>query len=29
MGIDPVVGFFVLGIAAGYLGSDLKLSSGL
>ncbi|MFY8044658.1 MAG: sodium-dependent bicarbonate transport family permease [Rhodoferax sp.] len=29
MGIDPVVGFFVLGVVAGLLGSDLKLSSGL
>ncbi|WP_043703198.1 sodium-dependent bicarbonate transport family permease [Tepidimonas taiwanensis] len=27
--IDPVVGFFVLGLVAGLLGSDLKLSSGL
>ena len=29
MGLDPVVGFFVLGVVAGLLGSDLKLSSGL
>jgi len=27
--LDPVVGFFVLGLAAGFLRSDLKLSSGL
>lgn len=27
--IDPVVGFFVLGVVAGLLRSDLKLSSGL
>lgn len=29
MSIDPVVGFFVLGIIAGLLGSDLKISGGL
>ncbi|MFN4265643.1 MAG: sodium-dependent bicarbonate transport family permease [Aquabacterium sp.] len=29
MSIDPVVGFFVLGIVAGLLGSDLKISGGL
>ncbi len=29
MSIDPVVGFFILGLVAGLLGSDLKLSSGL
>lgn len=29
MSLDPVVGFFVLGLAAGFLRSDLKLSSGL
>ncbi len=29
MSLDPVVGFFVLGIVAGLLGSDLKLSNGL
>jgi len=27
--IDPVVGFFVLGLVAGLLGSDLKVSGGL
>jgi hypothetical protein len=27
--LDPVVGFFVLGVVAGRLGSDLKLPSGL
>jgi len=27
--IDPVVGFFVLGLVAGLLRSDLKLSGGL
>lgn len=27
--VDPVVGFFVLGLLAGMLRSDLKLSSGL
>lgn len=29
MRLDPVVGFFVLGLLAGLLRSDLKLSSGL
>ena len=29
MSIDPVVGFFVLGLIAGLLRSDLKLSGGL
>jgi uncharacterized protein len=29
MSLDPVVGFFLLGLAAGFLRSDLKLSSGL
>ncbi len=29
MSVDPVVGFFVLGIAAGLLRSDLKLPAGL
>jgi len=29
MVIDPVVGFFVLGLAAGLMRSDLKLPSGL
>jgi len=29
MSIDPVVGFFALGLVAGLLGSDLKLSGGL
>lgn len=29
MSLDPVVGFFVLGVLAGLLRSDLKLSSGL
>ena len=29
MSIDPVVGFFVLGLLAGAFGSDLKLSGGL
>lgn len=29
MSLDPVVGFFVLGLVAGLLRSDLKLSSGL
>lgn len=29
MGLDPVVGFFVLGVAAGLLRSDLKLPAGL
>lgn len=29
MSLDPVVGFFILGLAAGFLRSDLKLSSGL
>lgn len=29
MSIDPVVGFFILGLVAGLLGSDLKISSGL
>ncbi len=28
-GLDPVVGFFALGLAAGFLRSDLKLSGGL
>ena len=27
--LDPVVGFFALGLVAGLLRSDLKLSSGL
>jgi len=27
--MDPVIGFFVLGLLAGVLGSDLKLSAGL
>ncbi|WP_119155199.1 sodium-dependent bicarbonate transport family permease [Caldimonas tepidiphila] len=29
MSLDPVVGFFILGLAAGFLRSDLKLSGGL
>ena len=29
MSLDPVVGFFVLGMVAGLLRSDLKLSGGL
>ncbi len=29
MSLDPVVGFFVLGVVAGLLRSDLKLSGGL
>jgi uncharacterized protein len=29
MSLDPVVGFFILGLVAGFLRSDLKLSSGL
>lgn len=29
MSLDPVVGFFILGLLAGLLGSDLKISSGL
>ncbi len=29
LSLDPVVGFFALGLAAGFLRSDLKLSSGL
>jgi len=29
MTLDPVVGFFVLGLVAGFLRSDLKLSNGL
>lgn len=29
MTLDPVVGFFVLGLAAGLIGSDLKLPNGL
>jgi len=29
MSIDPVIGFFVLGLLAGVFGSDLKLSAGL
>ena len=29
LSLDPVVGFFALGLAAGLLRSDLKLSSGL
>jgi len=29
LSFDPVVGFFILGLVAGLLGSDLKLSSGL
>ena len=29
MALDPVVGFFVLGMVAGLLRSDLKLSGGL
>lgn len=29
MSLDPVVGFFVLGVAAGLLKSDLKLPTGL
>ena len=29
MSLDPVVGFFLLGMVAGLLRSDLKLSSGL
>jgi hypothetical protein len=29
LNLDPVVGFFILGLVAGLLGSDLKLSSGL
>lgn len=29
MSLDPVVGFFVLGLVAGLLRSDLKLSGGL
>lgn len=29
MTLDPVVGFFVLGLMAGFLRSDLKLSNGL
>ncbi len=29
MSLDPVVGFFVLGLLAGAFGSDLKLSGGL
>jgi hypothetical protein len=29
MSLDPVVGFFVLGVAAGLLRSDLKLPNGL
>lgn len=29
MSLDPVVGFFVLGVAAGLLKSDLRLPSGL
>lgn len=29
MSLDPVVGFFMLGLLAGLLRSDLKLSSGL
>lgn len=29
MSLDPVVGFFIVGLVAGLLGSDLKLPSGL
>ena len=29
MSLDPVVGFFLLGVAAGLLRSDLKLPGGL
>jgi hypothetical protein len=29
MSVDPVVGFFVLGVAAGLMRSDLKLPAGL
>jgi uncharacterized protein len=29
MSLDPVVGFFILGLVAGFLRSDLKLSGGL
>jgi hypothetical protein len=29
MSVDPVVGFFVLGVAAGLLRSDIKLPAGL
>jgi len=29
MSLDPVVGFFILGLVAGFIRSDLKLSGGL